>query len=354
VNSAFLTFLAAATQDRRDAFLGAARRLGTAEQNVEKDFWVCWTLDALFNSPQAGDPRLLFKGGTSLSKAFGLISRFSEDIDITIFREDLGEGANVEELEALSGKKRRARPDAIKTASQTHVNGPMRTRLIGQLQEALRAAGLPPTEARVELDSGDPDRQSLLIWYPRVTPADDGYIRPAVKIEAGAKSALDPNRAAVIRPYVADDVDGIDLSVANVTSIMAERTFWDKAVILHGLRQWFEKRGVLRGDGQRVSRHYYDLYRLVESDAGRRAAADLELAADCVRHAQMFFNSTDLNLATAAAGSFTLSPNRDMAAALGRDYSAMAGMIFGKAPPFGEILESVARFEADVNAKRRS
>ena len=96
-------------EDRRDLFIGAARRIGTTEQNVEKDFWVCWTLDALFNGLSAGSPRLLFKGGTSLSKSFGLIDRFSEDIDITVFRHDLGQDASVEELEALSGKKRRAR-----------------------------------------------------------------------------------------------------------------------------------------------------------------------------------------------------------------------------------------------------
>ena len=75
-------FLAASLNDRRDALIGTSQRLGTAAQNIEKDFWVCWTLDALFNNLQADGPRLLFKGGTSLSKAFGLISRFSEDIDI--------------------------------------------------------------------------------------------------------------------------------------------------------------------------------------------------------------------------------------------------------------------------------
>jgi hypothetical protein len=352
MNPAFVTFLSAAAEDRRDAFLGAARRLGTPEQNVEKDFWVCWTLDALFNDADVNGPRLLFKGGTSLSKAFGLISRFSEDIDITIFRDDLGQGANVEDLEALSGKKRRVRLDAIKAASQAYVNETMRTQVADQLREALQTAKLPPEAGRIELDPDDQDQQSLLIWYPQVTSAAaDGYIRPAVKIESGAKSALDPNRPAVIRPYVADDVAGMDLTVANVTTVVAERTFWDKAVILHGLRQWFEKRGVLRGGGQRISRHYYDLYRLLDSSPGRKAASDFDLAIDCVRHARMFFNSPDLNLATAAPGSFTLSPNRDMAADLARDYTAMAGMIFGDAPPLDDILERIATFEADLNAK---
>jgi hypothetical protein len=277
-------------------------------------------------------------------------TRFSEDIDITIFRDDLGQGAGVEELEALSGKKRRARLDGIKAASQAYVSEPMRQQVTVQLREALLAAGLQPTAAGIELDPDDQDQQSLLIWYPQVTSSADGYIRPAVKIESGAKSALDPNRPAVIRPYVADDVAGMDLSVPNVTTVVAERTFWDKAVILHGLRQWFEKRGVLRGGGQRVSRHYYDIYRLLESDTGRNAANDFALAADCVRHARMFFNSPDLNLATAVPGTFTLSPNRDLAADLARDYTAMTGMIFGEAPPFAQVLDRVAEFEATVNA----
>jgi hypothetical protein len=125
-------------------------------------------------------------------------------------------------------------------------------------------------------------------------------------------------------------------------------------VILHGLRRWFEKRSVLRGGGQRVSRHYYDLYRLLESDAGRNAAVDLELAADCVRHARMFFNSPDLNLATALPGSFTLTPGRDMAADLARDYAAMRGMIFGEAPPFAHVLDRIADFEATVNANMQA
>ena len=114
MNPSFKTFLGATAEDRRDAFLGAGRRLGPPEQNIEKDFWVSWTLDALFNGAESGGgPRLLFKGGTSLSKAFGLISRFSEDIDITIFRDDLGEAADVTDLEALTGKQRRKRLDAI-------------------------------------------------------------------------------------------------------------------------------------------------------------------------------------------------------------------------------------------------
>jgi len=101
MNPDYGKFLKASESDRRDVILGTSQRLGTAPQNVEKDYWVCWTLDALFSGLANDAPRLLFKGGTSLSKGYGLIERFSEDIDITIFRDDLGETAGIEELAKL-------------------------------------------------------------------------------------------------------------------------------------------------------------------------------------------------------------------------------------------------------------
>lgn len=345
MNPAFVEFLSAASDDRRDVFLGAAQKFAAPAQNIEKDYWVCWTLDALFNGAQADGPRLLFKGGTSLSKAFGLISRFSEDIDITIFREDIGQPAGVEELATLSRKQRGKRLDAIKTASQAHVNGPMREQLTSRLRTVLEAAGLDPAAGRIEPDPDDADSQSLLLWYPTVINAEAGYIRPAVKIEAGAKSALDPHHPVTIRPYAADALTALDLTVPGITTVDAERTFWDKGIILHGLRQWFERRGVLRGGGQRVSRHYYDLYQLLGSEPGRKAAGDLDLAIDCARHARMFFNSPDLNLDLAVEGRFTLTPTPQMAQDLAKDYAAMSGMIFGEAPDFGDILERIAEFE---------
>jgi predicted nucleotidyltransferase component of viral defense system len=118
MNPAFDEVLAAGSDAMLSAFDTTALRLGTASQNIEKDFWVCWALDALFNGLKEGGPRLLFKGGTSLSKGFGLINRFSEDIDVAVFRDDIGEPATIEELEALSGKKRRARLDAIRTPAK--------------------------------------------------------------------------------------------------------------------------------------------------------------------------------------------------------------------------------------------
>lgn len=345
----FETFLAASAEDRRGAFLATGQRLGTAEQNVEKDFWVCWTLDVLFHDLPEGGPRLLFKGGTSLSKSYGLISRFSEDIDVTVFRDDLGEGASVDALEALSGKKRQARLDAIRAACRAYITGPLKDQLGAILTDLLVKTGIDPAAGRVETDDEDPEGQTLLVWYPTVTAAGDGYIRPAVKIESGAKSALDPHQATTILPYAADDVPSLELDVAGVRTVDAARTFWDKVVILHGLRRWFERRGVLRGGGLRVSRHYYDIHRLCQSDIGQSAMADLALGEDCVRHARMFFNRPDLDLASAAPGSFALSPIGGMRDKLRSDYEAMAGMVFGDIPQFETVMQSVADLERSLN-----
>ncbi|MCY4239772.1 MAG: nucleotidyl transferase AbiEii/AbiGii toxin family protein [Rhodospirillaceae bacterium] len=209
MNSAFDQVIAADDETRLGLYTTTAQRLGTTPQNVEKDFWVCWTLDALFNG-LAVRPRLLFKGGTSLSKGFDLIKRFSEDIDVTVFRDDLGEAASIDELEALSGNKRGKALAAIKAACEAYINGPFMAGLSTIVGDAAERNGLSAERFRIEPDSED--RQALHLRYPTATP-EDAYVGKAVKIESGAKSALDPNSERVIRPYLESDIPGIDLSV---------------------------------------------------------------------------------------------------------------------------------------------
>lgn len=349
MNPTFTRILAADPPDRRDLFVTAARRLGTSERNVEKDFWVCWTLDALFNGRPGRSPRLLFKGGTSLSKAFGLIARFSEDIDVTVFRDDLGQTVSVDELEAMSGKQRRARLEAVRDACREYINGALLRDLGDVLARTCDAAGVPRDAGSVAADRDDPDHQTLVLSYPSVTAEANGYVRPAVRIESGAKSALDPNAPAIVTPYVADDLEGADLSVPNITTVDPRRTFWDKVVILHGLRRWFDARRVLRQEGQRVSRHYYDVHRLLDSATGRAALTELALATDCARHARIFFSRPDFDLESAAPGRFALVPARGMMDPLRRDYERMTEMIFGPVPDFAAVIESVSELETRLN-----
>src|SRR5262249_19762736 len=149
-------------------------------------------------------PRLLFKGGTSLSKGYGLISRFSEDIDITVFRSDIGQEADFEQLESLSKRKRAKRLDEIKTACQAYIDDKLRVELAALCEETMKAAGKDPALLAVVLDKADADRQSLLIHYPSAVEKSE-YVAPSIKIESGAKSALDPNEPKTIVPYVAPD-----------------------------------------------------------------------------------------------------------------------------------------------------
>ena len=342
MNPDFNRLLTSPVADRRDLFLATAARLGTTVQNVEKDFWVCWTLDALFNGLQPGGPRLLFKGGTSLSKGYGLIERFSEDIDITVFRADIHAPASVEDLEALSRKQRERRLDDIRQACQAFISGGIKM----QLEELAAGLSIAGGQLHVTLDDDDADGQSLLLRYPAVTD-EEAYVRPAVKIEAGAKSALDPHAPLSVRPYVADELVGFDLTVPNVTTVDPVRTFWDKVLIMHSLRRSFEDRGTLRGGGQRVSRHYYDVNRMLRTETGQRAAADRAMAADCLRHERTFFKRAGQD--TAAPGSFTLVPPPAMLNQLQPDYTAMVVMIFGDVPTFEAVMDSIVALEATVN-----
>jgi hypothetical protein len=348
MNSAFQDILAANEVDRRDLFLTTANRIGTTLQNIEKDFWVCWTLWALFQELGGQGPRLLFKGGTSLSKAYGLIARFSEDIDITVFRQDIGEAAAVDELEAMGRRPRETKLDAIRNACREYLQGSLRGQLEQIGKTALAAAGQDTSRFTVVPDPDDGDGQSLLIHYPSVAEAV-GYIQPSVKIESGAKSALDPHHEKLITPYIADDLPNPGaLAVPGVTTIDAERTFLDKVLILHGLTHYFEAKGRLRGNG-RMSRHYYDVYRLMAAPVGRAACRDDALIVDCVRHARMFFYRSHTGLEVAARGQFRLQPTAEMLGPLAQDYAAMATMVFGEVPSLDAVLASVADAEAALN-----
>jgi len=274
-----------------------------------------------------------------------MINRFSEDIDVTVFRDDLGHPAGTAEIATLSNKKRKAELEAIATDCSQYIT----TDLLSSVSETL--ATDTGGRGRVEVDRADSSGQTLLVWYPRVDASDAGYVQAAVKIESGAKSALDPNRAHAVAPYIDDDIDTLDLSASGVTTNNAERTFWDKVVIAHVLRSWFDRRGELRQDGQRISRHYYDLHSFLGTEVGNCALTDFALGSDCIEHARTFFNRPDYNLVHAVAGSFSLRPIGNMISRLSRDYENTQAMIFGEAPEFQDILDSIGRIEDVLNAK---
>lgn len=152
--------------------------------------------------------------------------------------------------------------DAISEACEAFINAPVLDSLTQIATEATARNGI--AEGLLKIVPDDKDKQTLLARYPTATEAD-AYIPKAVKIESGASSAPDPNSVRSIRPYLEEDAPGLDLEVPGVTIVDAERTFWDKVIILYGLHRWYELKGVLKGGDNRISRHYYDLH---ETHAG--------------------------------------------------------------------------------------
>ena len=253
--------------DRNDLFLAVARKRGLTPAIIEKDFWVCWTLKRLFTlpDPPAG---LLFKGGTSLSKVFGIIERFSEDVDLSFDREGLGFGGDSDPMNATSGKRRKRGLDALAQTCQHAI----RTNLLPQLIESFSNSmgESPSANWNLELADDDPDHQTLLFHYPaenRARPADEpAYIGPTVRMEIGARSDHWPMLHASVTSYAAEDFPHLFKNAkCNVRVLAAERTFWEKATLLH---MWHNA-PMDKKFTDRQSRHYYDVVRLYDHDVGK-------------------------------------------------------------------------------------
>ena len=311
---------------------------------IEKDFWVCWTLKKMFNLPE-WVPRLTFKGGTSLSKGWALIDRFSEDIDIVINREALGFGGDMAPDSAPSKKQMRKRLDALKAASQHCVNHT----LLPLLKECISQEMPAELSWRLEPDPDDPDGQTLLLAYPTAFADQMAYVPQVVKIELGARSDTEPTQEIDIHPYLAQAFpDLFPQSTFLVRAVSPKRTFWEKAMLLHEetFRPQEKKRKA------RMARHYYDLYRLIDAGIGHEAAGDFELFDRIAAHRQVYFRYTWVDYDTLRPGRLKLVPPREQLAIWKSDYSAMKDeMFFGKPPAFDDLMETVQAFQDEFNRK---
>ncbi len=338
------TFLSLEEQDQRDVFEAAAARLDTLPSYVEKDFWVCLVLGVLNRLPD-GHPRLLFKGGTSLSKAFDLIRRFSEDIDLVVYRDGLGFKGKRDPTIAgdLSKKKRNALFKELQEACSNYILGDLKLELaslIGQISKG----------CEVGLDEDDADRQALWIEYPTLYPSGDvAYVAPRVRIEAGARSALDPSLTCTVTPYVADELPDWSFAVDDIRVIAPERTYWEKLLILHSVHCGYRDAQRVPADRDRISRHYYDVAMITATEIGRVALSNIGLL-DAVRnHNLIAFRQAWKRFEEAVPGSVRLVPQAELRAVIERDYGAMEGMILGEAPDFGWVMEQLQRAETTIN-----
>ena len=323
------------SNDRRLACEKAAVELGISAVSVEKDFWVCWVLRELLSLPGWGE-QLTLKGGTSLSKAWKLIDRFSEDIDLVIDREHIGFGGPT-----LSG----SRVDKLKKACSAKISGELRPALLERIRKALpEGAGWTLSLAGRDEDR---DQLTLLFAYPSVLSIEAGYIKREVRMEFGARSETEPAERPTIQPFLAEQVPGMFSSAAFVVkTIAARRTFWEKAMLLH--EEYY--RPMEKPLKKRLSRHYYDLGCLIRKGIAAEAVKDAALFDRIAKHREAFFRQKWLDYKTLKKGSLRIVPPEERLAEWRRDYQAMRGeMFFSEPPQFAKILETVGEFEADFN-----
>ncbi len=339
-------FIAMSEERRRLVCTQAGAQLNLPEISVEKDFWVCWTLRKLFELPEWGE-HLTFKGGTSLSKCWNLIERFSEDIDIVVERNPLGfSGENAVE-QAPSKKQTGKRLKALKAACRQCISENIHPALTDVISSGLRET----LEWTLEPDPDEPNGQALLFSYPTAFPERQAaYLRRAVKIEMGARSDTDPAETIEIRPYISDVFPDLLLEPGTVVrAVMPTRTFWEKAMLLHEeiFRPETNKK---RRKG--MARHYYDLYRLILAGIGEQSTRDLDLFHRVAEHRRVFFHYTWFDYSTLDIGQIRLMPAEADRPAWKADYESMQQeMFYGDVPTFEKILMVVGDFQTRLNAK---
>ncbi|MBT3379183.1 MAG: nucleotidyl transferase AbiEii/AbiGii toxin family protein [Lentisphaerae bacterium] len=330
---------------RKTVFEEAGIRLGLHPTSVEKDFWVCWTLRRLFELPVL-QGRLVFKGGTTLSKVYGIIRRFSEDIDLTLDRTVFDYGGDRDPDSANSRKQRERLLADMATACANFVQSNICQALAAACDAAL---GKGIRQWRVANDGRDPDRQTLLFVYPPAVNVDSAtsYVEPSVRLEFGSRGEPWPTTVASIQPYASEQFpDVFTYPAVAVTALSVERTFWEKATILHQEAH----RPQAKPMPGRSSRHYYDLAMLAKSPVRENALQQLPLLETVVQHKKHFFRCGWAGYDTAQPGTLRLLPPDDRLKALSADFEQMQVMMFGDCPSFDEIMVVLGDLQREIHA----
>ncbi len=334
-----LAFLKLPDAERRLYIEEVAARRGVSAVIIEKDFWVCWLLGVLFRS-EFGDS-LVFKGGTSLSKVFGAIDRFSEDIDLSLAPSVVG-------LDAPDDDASRTKLDRWMHEAQAACAAALRHRIMPALAgEIANTLGAVTSADRLELGQGDGSETDLLFHYPSVLPDDFGYIRRSVKLEFGSLTDQRPHGVHAVQPWIAESIPEAfaDWNLS-VVALDAERTFWEKATILHA--EYHRPQGKPTPD--RFSRHYADLARLAEHPSARGAVAMADLRERVVAWKTRFFASTWARYDLARPPSFRLLPAASRVRDLARDYEVMREMYLTEPPSFEQVMGTLRDLEQRINS----
>jgi Nucleotidyl transferase AbiEii toxin, Type IV TA system len=326
--------------ERREIFNEVAIRLGGVDVTIaEKDFWVCWTLGILFGLG-ADHPNMVFKGGTSLSKAYALIERFSEDIDVvTDVDYFLQRGADdPEDIISVSERQRRiARLDNACTKYVADVLYPVLREIIGNR--------LGPTGWELSIDPQEPHGHTLLFRYPWSDPSrEHEYLRGRVKIELGWRSATTPVEERVVTPYAATHFPDLFAHPSVRCHVLtADRTFWEKVTALHAES--------FRDEVPRFfSRHYSDVAILSRTDLGATSINDVAMLETVRRYKQRYYPSAWARYDLASPGTLRIRPSDAKSRKLASDYRAMRSMFFTDPWSFSEVLDQLGQVEKMINS----
>jgi hypothetical protein len=313
--------------DRADLMREAGAMKNMPPAIVEKDFWVCWTLNRLFQSATTAR-KLLFKGGTSLSKVFGLIERFSEDIDLILDWTEVTQ-------EDPRASRSVSRQEAFNKELLRRAQGYLRDTFLPEVR--LLVEGV--CEAKIEENP-----EVVKIRYPAAFPSN--YLRAEIQLEVGPLASWIPNAEYEIRPYAAEALPAVfRRPTCRVRAIKAERTFWEKITILHHEAHRPESSPQPVG----YSRHYYDVFQMARARVRSEAFADLGLLRAVVAFKDKFYHRGWARYDLAKPGTMRLVPPDHVLKIVAKDYEGMRRMIFGECPDFREIIEQVRTLEAEIN-----
>ena len=321
-------------KDKKALFHNTAAKMGMTDAIIEKDFWVCFMLDYLFHRCQWKN-NIAFKGGTSLSKSYGLIERFSEDIDLILDWRVLGYEKD-EPWEERSNTKQDIFNKEAGTKTEAFLKNEFMPAVIADLKNELGC--------NVNCYIEDDDPQTVVFAYNR--SFDDNSILPVIRLEIGALAAWTPAAEKTITPYAAEQYGRLFKQPSTeILTVLPKRTFWEKVTILHREAYRPENSTV----PTRYSRHYYDLYCMVNSSVKTEAFADLDLLDKVVRFKDKFYRCSWAKYDEAKPGAMKLIPSEKNIKVLKDDYEHMKNMIYGEKPDFGVILEAVKKLEDEIN-----
>ncbi len=338
INSDYITL---SPETQKGLIEAAALQMKVDPTVVEKDLWVVLVLQILFhriheyNSYNA----LTFKGGTSLSKAYQIIERFSEDIDITIDRKFLGLQASDEELKNLTRNQRDKSLEELNKRGHKFIE----TGILPYLKAKL--SSLVPKE-QIEVQFNIDDSLSLEIYYPsRLESPYSSYIKPRIYVEFGVRGDPYPTESKYVRPYLHEKITQLNDLCVPVNVLLPVRTFLEKVTLLHAEAH----RHADKNTPKRLSRHYYDLYQLVEKGYFDEAKKQPDLLKSVIANKSLFFASKEASYETIFTNGLKLLPSEDRIKEIAADYKEMSIMIFGEMPRFEEILSSIGKIEEILN-----